>query len=131
MSVRKLVRNGKTTWGYEFELVGSSRADRKRTAKWGFATKKNAIKAEAERRIEEEAKAEAAARGIAVVPRTLGQLLDEFLAQHVAPRKEPNGASSGLSPKTYEDYQAWISKISAPLRAMPVGEVNALTLTRE
>jgi integrase len=118
-------------WGYEFELPGSTRTNRKRAYKWNFKREKDAIKAEAERRIEEDAKAEAAARGIAVLPRTLGQLLDEFLEQHVKPRKDAAGRTSGLSPKTYEDYKQWLSKVGAPLRALPVAEVTTLHLTRE
>ena len=121
MSVRKLARNGKTTWGYVFDLPGSSRADRKRAAKWGFATKKKAAEAEAARRIEEEQKAAASARGIAVLPRTLGELLEEWLKEYV----------SKLEPKTQEDYYWWIRKLGAPLLALPVQEINALHLTRE
>ena len=122
MSVRYRVVNGRKLWGYEFELPGSTRADRKRAIKWGFKRKKGAKDAEAARITEEQKKAEAAARGLDVLPRTLGELMEEFLTQYVDKK---------LTEKTRENYREMIKKISAPLKQMPVKELTPLHFTRE
>jgi integrase len=121
--VRKRVRNGHTSWGYYFDLPGSTREGRDRISKWGFASKKEAIDQEADRRKQERAQREAAARGVASpLPKTLGELVDEFCTEF---------ADKDLAAKTSERYRDMIRYLSAELVAMPVAELSALHLTRE
>jgi len=49
-------RSGKTDWYYQFSRTGSARQRRNRVFGYGFATKSEAIAAEAARRIEEQQK---------------------------------------------------------------------------
>jgi integrase len=123
MSIRKQVRNGKTYWGYEFDLPGSTREHRQRATAWGFETKKQAGEAEVDRRKQEQDNREAQARGVTMeLPRTLKQLLAEFLTLY---------ADKELGPKTAERYREMSRMLSPELCAMPISELSALHLTRE
>jgi integrase len=117
--------SGQVVWHYVFSLPGSTREKRLRITGSGFATKSEAQDAEAIRRIEEQQKWEMARAGASVVaqaPRTLGMLMEEFLAQHV---------DGKLAPKTVERYHEQARYLDAELRAMPISEITPLHLNRE
>ena len=61
--LKRKTRSGKTDWYYQFSLPGSTRQRRNRVFGYGFATKGEAIAAEAARRIEEQQKQELAKAG--------------------------------------------------------------------
>jgi integrase len=116
---------GPVRWGYMFSLPGSTREDRRRKYKSGFATKREAENAEARRRIEESQKLELAKAGSGVAaapPRTLAMLLLEFFAQHV---------DDNLAPKTAERYHEQVAYIDPGLLAMPLADIKPLHLNRE
>jgi hypothetical protein len=89
--------SGKTVWFYQFDVPGSTRTTRRLVKGSGFATKGDAIDAEAAKRIEEQQKFDLAKRGGGAepIPTTLKMLLDEFRCQH---------AQEELAPKTVERY---------------------------
>jgi hypothetical protein len=126
MSVhKKKTRSGKTSWSYQFSRPGASRKDRKRVFGNGFATKGEAIAAEAARRIEEQHKCELAKAGASVaaeLPKTLAKLLDEFFRQHVDQK---------LAPKTVERYHEQAAYLDPELLTMPLAEITPLHLNRE
>ena len=118
-------RSGKTIWGYMFSLPGSTRQSRNRISASGFATKKEAMNAEAKRRIEEQQKQELAKRGLsdaAQIPKTLAMLLEEFFAQHV---------DGKLAPKTVERYHEQAAYLHPEVLKMPLAEIRPLHLSRE
>jgi integrase len=126
MSVRKR-RNasGKVVWFYRFDAPGTTRENRREIREFGFATKQEAIDAEAARRVDEQKKHEIARTGAVVVgevPKTLAGLLDEFFHQH---------ADEKLARKTIERYRDYASYLSSDLLVMPIGEISALHLNRE
>jgi len=126
MSVHKRKnRSGKISWSFQFSLPGASRNDRKRVFGNGFATKGEAVAAEAARRLEEQRKTELAKAGANVateLPKTLSMLLDEFFRQHVDEK---------LAPKTIERYHDQAAYIDPELLAVPMAEVTPLHLDRE
>jgi len=90
----------------------------------GFATRGEAIDAEATLRIEEHQKLDLAKRGGVAepVPTTLKMPLDEFLRQH---------AEEKLAPKTVERDREQAAYISLELLAKPLAEITPLHFTRE
>jgi integrase len=125
MPVHKRKRNGKTSWYYKFDLAGSTREDRAIIRGFGYATKQEAIDAEAARRIDEQTKADLAKVGSGVAaapPKTLATLLDEFLRQHVQKK---------LAPKTQERYREMAAYLDPALTAMPLADITPLHLSRE
>ena len=92
----------------------------------GFASKQEAIDAEAKRRTEELQKYELAKTGAGAVadalPTTLGMLFGEFFRQH---------AEEKLAPKTIERYREMVDYLAPELLAMPLGEITPLHLSRE
>ena len=126
MSVHKRKkRSGTISWSFQFSLPGASRKDRKRVFGNGFATKGEAVAAEAARRIEEQQKCELAKAGASVaaeLPKTLSMLLDEFFRQHVDEK---------LAPKTIERYHEQAAYIDPKLLALPIAEITPLHLDRE
>lgn len=121
---RKEYRSG-GIWYYAFNAPGSTREKRRRVKESGFATKQEAIEAEAARRIEEQKKyemAKAGARTAAEVPKTLATLLQEFLRQHVEEK---------LAPKTIERYHELAACLAPELLAMSLAEITPLHLNRE
>jgi hypothetical protein len=92
----------------------------------GFASKQEAVDAEAKRRTEERQKYELAKAGAATIaaalPTTFAMLLQEFFRQH---------AEEKLAPKTIERYRELAAYLAPELLAMPLGEVTALHLSRE
>src|SRR5882757_2130074 len=99
MPAHKRRRNGKISWYFKFDAPGSTRDERNIIREFGFATKQEAVEAEAARRIAEQQKVELAKAGCGVAaapPRTLANLLGEFFRQH---------AEKKLAPKTIERYR--------------------------
>jgi integrase len=92
----------------------------------GFASKQEAIDAEAKRRTEELQKfvlAKAGAGSVATaLPTTLGTLFREFFLQH---------AEEKLAPKTIERYRELAIYLAPELLAMPLGDITPLHLGRE
>src|SRR5215467_4314924 len=110
-------RSGAIRWGYMFSLPGSSREDRRRISKSGFATRREAADAEAIRRVKEQQKldlAKAASGVAAKPPTTLAMLLEEFFKQHVDKK---------LAPKTVERYHQQAAYLDPDLLNMPLGEI--------
>jgi hypothetical protein len=125
MAIHKRKRRGNTDWYFKFDLPGATRSSRRIIRGFGFATRQEAIAAEATRRIDEQKKLELARAGAGVdapVPKTLAMLLDEFFQHH---------ASENLAPKTVERYHDVVAYISTELLAKPITEITALHLNRE
>jgi integrase len=117
--------SGKTVWFYCFDAPASTRTDRRRIREFGFATKDEATKAEAARRIEEQQKYDLARAGSSVAaapPKTLSGLMEEFFRQH---------AQEKLAVKTTERYRESVKYIDGELLAMPLEDITALHLNRE
>src|SRR3984885_4765007 len=118
--------SGKTVWRYLFSGPGSTRKDRRLFGEVGFASKQEAIDAEAKRRTEELQKYELTKTGAgavaAALPTTLAMLLREFFCQH---------AEEKLAPKTIERYRELAAYLAPELLAMPLGEITPLHLSRE
>jgi integrase len=126
MSVRKR-RNasGRVVWFYSFDAPGTTRENRREIREFGFATKQEAIDAEAVRRIDEQKKYEMGKTGAVVVgavPKTLAGLLDEFFCAH---------ADEKLAGKTRERYRDYATYLSPDLLALPIGDITPLYLNRE
>jgi hypothetical protein len=118
-------RSGKAVWYYQFSRPGATRQRRNRVFGYGFATKAEAISAEAARRIEEQQKLELAKAGASVaaeLPKTFSMLLDEFFRQH---------ADEKLAPKTVERYREQAAYLAPELLALSITEVTPLHLARE
>jgi integrase len=126
MSVRKRKNaSGKIVWFYRFNAPGTTRENRREVREFGFATKQEAVDAEATRRIDEQKKFEMARTGAVVVgevPKTLAELLEEFFIQH---------ANEKLAAKTTERYKQHASYLSSDLLAMPISDITPLHLNRE
>jgi integrase len=125
MAILKRKRHGKTDWYYKFDLPGATRESRTIIRGFGYATRQEAIAAEASRRMDEQKKLERAKAGGGVdapVPKTLAMLLDEFFCQH---------ADESLAKKTVERYKEQAAYISPELLAKPFTELTALHWTRE
>jgi integrase len=123
---KRKYESGKTVWRYLFSGPGATREDRRLVAEVGFASKQDAIDAEAKRRIEELQKfdlAKAGATSVAVaLPTTLGMLFREFFHQH---------AEEKLAPKTIERYRELAAYLAPELLSMPLNEITPLHLSRE
>jgi integrase len=123
---KKKYESGRVVWRYFFSAPGATRANRRLISEVGFASKQDAIDAEAKRRTEELQKVELAKAGAspvaAALPTTLGMLFGEFFRQH---------AEEKLAPKTIERYKELAVYLAPELLAMPLGEVTPLHLSRE
>ena len=123
---KRKYRSGATVWRYLFSAPGSTRQDRRLVAEVGFASKQEAIDAEAKRRTEELQKYELTKAGAATVaatlPTTFSMLLQEFFRQH---------AEEKLAPKTIERYRELGAYLAPELLAMPLAEITPLHLSRE
>jgi integrase len=109
-----------------FSAPGSTMHNRRLVAESGFASKREAGDAEANRRAQELQKyalAKAGATAVAAaLPTTLAMLLQEFFRQH---------AEEKLAPKTIERYRELAAYLARELLAMPLAEITALHLSRE
>jgi integrase len=117
-------RSGQVVWYYMFDLPGSTRGERDRISKSGFATRREAEDAEAIRRAEEQQRRDLAKAGasVAAIPKTLAMLLEEFFRQHVDEK---------LAPKTIERYHEQAAYLHEDLLAMPITEITPLHFNRE
>lgn len=121
---KRKTRSGKMSWSFMFSLSGSTREDRRRISESGFATKSEALAAEARRRVAEQQKKEFAMCGkdVTQIPTTLAMLLDEFFIQHVVGK---------LAPKTDERYHQQAAYLHVDLLQMQLTEITPLHLSRE
>ncbi|HVW11310.1 MAG TPA: tyrosine-type recombinase/integrase [Bryobacteraceae bacterium] len=118
--------SGKVVWFFQFDAPGSTKLNRREVKESGFKTKQEAIDAEATRRVEEQKKYEIAKAGpvtaiSAALPKTLSDLLKEFLVY----------ADDKLAPKTAERYREMADYLAPELCAMPLGEIKPIHLSRE
>jgi integrase len=114
MSVTKKKLTGKrVSWGYEFAVGG--RVDRQRYKQGGFATRDEAINAEAAKRLELDRAVKIAATG------TLHRCIEQFFSDR----------GPELSPKTLDRYKELIGYLHVDLLALPVGDVTAMALHME
>jgi integrase len=123
---KRKYESGKTVWRYLFSGPGATREDRRLFAEVGFASKQEAIDAEAKRRIDELQRFEVTKAGAASVaaalPTTLGMLFREFFLQY---------AEEKLAPKTIERYRELAAYLAPELLAMPLADITPLHLSRE
>src|SRR5260370_26634013 len=109
-----------------FSARGHTVRDRRLIGEVGFASKREAGDADANRRAQELQKYELAKAGAttvaAALATTLAMLLQEFFRQH---------AEEKLAPKTVERYRELAAYLTPELLAMPLGEITALHLNRE
>jgi len=118
--------SGQVVWFYQFDLPGSTRAQRGRITESGFATKGEAEDAEAVRRVEEKQKRDLAKAGASIAaapPKTLGMLLGEFIRH----------SEEKLAPKTIERYREQSAYLDPELLKMSIVEIASfpLHLSRE
>ncbi len=116
--------SGTVLWYYKFQPPGAARTTLP-VREFGFATKREAEDAEANRRIAEQQKYELAKAGSGIAaapPKTLSMLLEEFFLQHVEKK---------LAPKTIERYHEQAKCLNPELLAMPLTDVTPLHLNRE
>lgn len=124
MVAKRKYKSGKTVWYYLFSADGATREDRKHVSESGFSTRKEAVDAEAARRIKV-AQDAAEARGEAlVVPKSLGSVIADYL-------EDRSRQGKSLALKTLERYHESVAYLSAELLAMPIVDVTALQLHRE
>ena len=125
MSVyKRKYKSGTVLWFYKFSPPGSKRGTLPVRA-FGFATKREAEDAEADRRIEEQKKYDLVKSGagvLAAIPTTLGMLLEEFMREH---------AEKKLAPKTVERYREQVLYLDPSLLDMPLSTIGPLHLSRE
>jgi hypothetical protein len=90
---KRKYESGKIVWRYIFSAPGSTRQDRRLVEQVGFASKQEAIDAEAKRRTAELQKHELAKAGAgpvaAALPTTLAMLFGEFFRQHAEENSLP------------------------------------------
>lgn len=113
--------SGRVVWRYQFTL-GATRKDQKLIQQMGFATKQEAMAAEATRRAEEQTRRAATGGVAAALPTTLAMLLAEFMKQY---------AEENLAPKTVERYHEMAAYLAPELLAMNMTEITPLHCSRE
>ncbi len=121
---KRKYRSGTVLWFYKFAPPGATRGSLP-VRKFGFATKREAEDAEAQRRIDEQQKYEWAKTGEGVaapLPKSLAMLLGEFLCDH---------AEKKLAPKTVERYREQVLYLDPALVGMPLKDITPLHLSRE
>jgi len=121
---KRKLKSGATVWMYKFDGPDSARQSRKTFRKSGYPSKKEALEAEAARRIEvlREHELKQEGPGTQALPKTLAALLEEFFTEHGA---------KNLAPKTLERYREQASYLDAALLALPFHEIRPLHLSRE
>jgi integrase len=121
---KRKYQSGTVLWFYKFSPPGSIRGTLPVRA-FGFATKRGAEDAEAQRRVDEQQKFDLAKAGVgltAAIPKTLAMLLDEFLREH---------AEKKLAPKTVERYREQAGCLDPALLSMRLADITPLHLSRE
>ena len=124
MVYKRKYNSGTALWYFKFQPPAAARGSLP-IRQFGFATKREAEDAEANRRIEEQKKYELAKAGSGVAaepPKTLSMLLEEFFTQHVEKK---------LAPKTIERYHEQAACLNPELLAMPLADITPLHLNRE
>jgi hypothetical protein len=116
---KRKYESGKTVWRYLFSAPGATREDRRLISEVGFASKQEAIDAEAKRRTEELQKFELAKAGAASVaaalPTTLGMLFGEFFRWGSLTRlKTPRPFLSLSRPPRLTNRLPWLSNQIPP-----------------
>jgi len=119
---KRKLKSGATVWMYKFDGPESARQSRKTIRKSGFSSKKEALEAEAERRIEVLRQQELKQEGPQALPKTLAALLEEFFTEH---------GTKNLAPKTLERYREQVTYLEGALLALPYHEIRPLHLSRE
>ena len=122
---KRKYRSGRVSWSYVFEAPGSTKAKRRQITESGFASKQEAVDAEARRRVDEQQKYEIeknVGRVVAPLPTTLKMLLREFLVEH---------AEKKLAPKTVERYSEQVAYLDAGLLGVPITEITPPHCNRE
>lgn len=123
---KRKYKSGAVVWSYVFSGPGATRDHQNQITESGFASKKEAMDAEAASRIEEQQKYELAKAGAVTVtselPKTLAALVLEFMRQH---------AQENLAPKTIERYRECAAYLSPELTGMALSEITPLHLNRE
>lgn len=114
--------SGAISWGYRFDSPASKAGEKRvQVCQLGFAQKKDAVEAEAKRRLEviEEFKlAQKIASRPKVAQLTLRELLNQFLTRHCIPEN--------VTPTTKEGYAKWLPYLSAELLDSPLEELTTL-----
>ncbi len=121
---RRKYASGTVLWYFKFQPPGAARGSLP-IRQFGFASKREASDAEANRRSEEQKKFELAKAGSGVAaapPKTLAMLLEEFFRQHVDKK---------LAPKTIERYHEQAAYLNPELLAMQLADITPLHLNRE
>ena len=124
MVYKRKYASGTALWYFKFQPPDAARGSLP-ISQFGFATKREAEDAEANRRTEEQKKYELAKAGSGVAaapPKTLSMLLEEFFTQHVDKK---------LAPKTIERYHEQAKCLNPELLAMPLADITPLHLNRE
>ena len=121
---KRKLKSGATVWMYKFDGPDSARQSRNTFRKSGYSSKKEALEAEAARRVEvlREHELKQEGPGPQALPKTLAALLEEFFSEHGA---------KNLAPKTLERYREQASYLDAALLALPYHEIRPLHLSRE
>jgi integrase len=118
----KSTQGVQTAWYYVFDAPGSTRESRRQILKSGFASKKEAQDAEAERRIKEQRDYTLQKATPAEVPGTLAGLLKEFFDQH---------GEKSLAAKTLRRYREMAQYLDSDLLKMEIPKIKPLHLSRE
>jgi len=111
-----------TNWYYVFDAPGSTRQDRRQILKSGFASKKEAQDAEAERRISAQREYNLLKATPAELPGTLSGLLKEFFNQH---------GEKALGAKTLKRYREMADYLDTELMNMELPKIRPIHLSRE
>jgi hypothetical protein len=119
---KRKLKSGGTVWMYKFDGPDSARQHRNTTRKSGFMSKKEALAAEAARRIAVLREHGLKQDGSQTLPKTLAGLLEEFFSEHGA---------KNLAPKTLERYREQVSYLDNALLALPYHVIRPLHLSRE
>src|ERR1700751_4845958 len=111
-----------TSWYYVFDAPGSTRENRRQILKSGFASKKEAQDAEAERRSKEQHDFTLLKATPAELPGTLSGLLKEFFDEH---------GEKALAAKTLKRYREMADYLDTELMNMDLPKIRPLHLSRE
>lgn len=122
MSVHKRKnRSGEIVWAYRFDPPDSTKAHRHEIRMSGFATKNEAINAEAARRLEVKKNTRRQRRELRVSLEPLAHLLEEFFEQH----------GMDLAPKTMERYREMAKYLSPQVLTLSLDAMTPLRFAPE
>src|SRR5580698_982674 len=118
----KSAQGVQTNWYYVFDGPGSTRDNRRQILKSGFASKKEAQDAEAERRLSAQREYNLLQATPAELPGTLSGLLKEFFNEH---------GEKALAAKTLKRYREMADYLDTELMNMELPKIRPLHLSRE